>query len=320
MNFNPATLLVATLGLLLAVWPLAAPGAYLYLQVFGLACFYGILAMAWNIFALTGSISLGHAAFFGLGAYGSALFCQHLHWSPFVTAPLGALVGAAYGLLWCLVLHRLRGAYLGLATLAAMEIPKVIVDNWDGLTSGSLGIVGIPPLPDLRLGSLVLAPGTDLRAQYYLLLLLLFLAWLLHRWVIHSRWGWGLRAIRENEAAAAALGVEVNRSRFQALLLSAYLTGLCGGIYAHLMGLIEPTLVFSLHLSALPLVLSIFGGRYQICGPILGALLLYPLDQLVLQPWLPTGHAAIYGLMIILTILFFPGGLAAWLTKPQQPA
>jgi branched-chain amino acid transport system permease protein len=306
--------------LLAALWPLILPEADLYYQVLGMACFYGVLAIAWNIYALSGAISLGHAAFFGLGAYGSALLNHYLQWSPALTIPLGALVGAAYGAVWGLSFKNLRGVYLGLATLASVEIPKVIIDNWGSFTFGSLGIVGIASLPAVRLGGWEMAWGSSLKAQYYLLLALLLLAAFLHRFSLFSRWGWALRAMRENETAAAMLGIDIWRYRCQALLVSSYATGICGALYAHLIGLIEPGLVFNLHISALPLVLSIFGGRFQVLGPILGALILYPLDQLVLQPWLPTGHAAVYGLVIILAIFFCPKGVTPWLLKPRPTA
>lgn len=317
-KYKSLLLLLAGLGLIL--WPLLVADADIYHQVLGMACLYACLALAWNIYALTGAISLGHAAFFGLGAYGSALLDHHLHWSPWVTVFVGSLTGAGYGVIWGLGFKRLRGVYLGLATLAAVEIPKVIIDNWDSLTHGSLGVIGIRPLPALHLGQLNLPVGESLKAQYYLLLAVMLLAGLIHHWTLKSKWGWALRAIRENESAAAMLGVDVFLSRFKAILLSSYLTSICGALYAHLIGLIEPALVFSLHLSALPLVLSIFGGRYQCYGPILGALLLYPLDQLVFQPWLPTGHAAIYGLVIILTIFFFPRGITGWSRQRPQSA
>lgn len=311
----PVAAVAAAIGL--AVWPLVFGEADFYYQIFGMACFYGVLAIAWNIYALSGAISLGHAAFFGLGAYGSALLCHYWQWSPIATIPLGALAGAAFGALWGLAFRNLRGVYLGLATLASVEIPKVIIDNWGSVTFGSLGIVGIASLPNLSLGGLDIPFGSSLKAQYYLLLLFLALAGVIHCYSLFSRWGWALRAIRENETAAVMAGVDICRRRFQALLLSSYITGLCGALYAHLIGLIEPALVFNLHISALPLVLSIFGGRFAVLGPALGALILYPLDQLVLQPRLPTGHEAVYGLVIILTIFFFPKGVATWLLNPR---
>jgi branched-chain amino acid transport system permease protein len=300
-------------ALILLGGPLCFPRAELYFLVFSFACFYAILAMAWNIFALSGLLSLGHGAFFGLGAYAAVLLEQYWQLPVYPAILAGGLVGGLYGVLWGLAFKRLRGAYFALASLASLEIPRVIVDNWDSLTSGSLGLVGISRLPGLSLGAFSFPVGASLRAQYYFLFGCMVVVAIIHYRAIGSRWGWGLRAIRENEMAAGVLGVNVFGYRFLALGLSAFLTGVCGGLYAHLMGLIEPAMVFSLQVAAFPLVLSFFGGRFAVLGPICGALLLYPLDQLVLQPWLPQGHAAIYGLVIILTIFFFPQGLAPWL-------
>jgi len=313
-----STLLALAAGLGLAVWPLGFPDAFLYFQVLGMAYLYGALALAWSIYALSGAISLGHAAFFGLGAYGSALLNHYWQWSPLLSIFLGPVASLGFGLLWSLGFRRLRGVYLGLASLAAVEIPKVIIDNWDGLTYGSLGMTGLGKLPTLDLGRWQLAFGSDLRAQYYLLLALVSAATIIFKLVMGSRWGWALRAVRENETAAAMMGIRVNREMAKALFASSYLTGICGALYAHILGLIEPPLVFSLHVSALPLIFSMFGGRTRFLGPVLGALLLYPLDQLVFQPLFPIGHAAVYGLVIILTILFFPQGLAAWITHRKS--
>jgi branched-chain amino acid transport system permease protein len=295
--------------------PICFPKADLYFLVFGLACFYAVLAMAWNILALSGLLSLGHGAFFGLGAYAAVLLEQNWHIPVYPAVLAGGVVGALYGVLWGLAFKKLRGAYFALASLASLEIPRVVVDNWDSLTSGSLGLVGLSRLPGLDLGALHLPVVASLRAQYYFLFAWMVAVGIIHYQAISSRWGWALRAIRENEIAAGVLGVDVFGYRFLALGLSAFITGVCGGLYAHLMGLIEPAMVFSLQLAAFPLVLSFFGGRFAVLGPIVGTLVLYPLDQLVLQPWLPQGHAAIYGLVIILTIFFFPQGLASWLCQ-----
>lgn len=299
-------------ALALALWPLLFPAASLYYQVLGMAFLYGTLALAWNLYSLSGAISLGHAAFFGLGAYGSALLNHYLHWSTASTIVLGSLAGLLFGLLWTLFLRRLRGVYLGLASLAAVEIPKVVIDNWDALTYGSMGMTGLSKLPTLKLGGWEAALGSDLKAQYYLLLILVLAATIFLKLVMESRWGWALRALRENETAAVAIGIRADRERAKALLGSSYLTGICGALYVHLLGLVEPPLVFSLHISALPLIFSIFGGRSRFYGPVLGALILYPLEQLLFQPLFPRGHAGVYGIVIILTILFFPRGISVW--------
>jgi branched-chain amino acid transport system permease protein len=317
-KFHPSFIPTAAGVLLLAAWPLIFRDAGQFYQVLGITCLYGTLALAWNIYALSGAISLGHAAFFGLGAYASALLNHHFHWSPLFTIPLGSLAGVAFAIFWSLGFRRLRGVYLGLASLAALEIPKTIVDNWDSLTYGSMGLVGLDRLPTLALGDLSVDFGMNLRAQYYLLLAIMLVALTIHRAGVGSRWGWTLRAIRENETAAASLGITVNRERARALMLSSYLTGLAGALYAHIMGLVEPALVFNLHLSVLPLVFSIFGGSSRVLGPVLGAFILYPLEQLFLMPWFPMGHSAVYGLVIIMTIFFFPKGIAAWLPAPPK--
>ncbi len=296
----------------MALWPLLFPDASLYYQVFGVACLYGTLALAWNLYALSGAISLGHAAFFGLGAYGSALLDHYWHWPTVATILLGPLASLMFALAWSLFFRRLRGVYLGLASLAAVEIPKVIIDNWDDLTFGSMGMTGLSRLPTLTWGGWQVNLGTDLKAQYYLMLLVVLAAAMFLKMTMGSRWGWALQALRENETAAAAIGIDVNRERTKALMGSAYLTGICGALFAHQLGLVEPPLVFSLHISALPLIFSIFGGLSRFYGPVLGALILYPLEQLVFQPLFPRGHAGIYGVVIILTILFFPQGIAVW--------
>jgi branched-chain amino acid transport system permease protein len=317
---SPSSLVVAGAFAGLALWPLAFPDAFLYQRVFALACLYAALAFSWNIYALTGAISLGHAAFFGLGAYGSALANEYWSLSPWLSIVLGGILGTGYGLCWTFAFQRLRGPYFALATLASVEIPKVIIDNWEGFTHGSLGMVGIEVFPSLKLGSWEMAFGESLKAQYYLLFVVMVVTAGLHGLVMKSRWGWALRAVREDEVAASSLGVSIFGTRLGALSLSAFLTGICGALYAHLIGLIEPAIVFSLHISALPLVLSIFGGRYQPFGPLLGALILYPADQLLFHSWLPAGHAALYGLVIVATILCFPQGIAAWTQERARSA
>jgi branched-chain amino acid transport system permease protein len=317
MPSRPALLILAFAFALIA-WPAFLTGSGIHYRVIGMACFYGALALSWNIFALTGAISLGHAAFFGLGAYGSALFGQYWHWSPYVTILLGGAVGCIYGFLWHLTFRKLRGVAFALATLASVEIPKVIIDNWDRFTSGSLGLVGIAGLPPVNLGSVTFDFAENLQAQCYFLIVLALLVTCIHVRAVSSRWGWAIRSVREDEIAASTLGVDVPGIRLRALCVSAFLTGLCGAVYAHLMGSIEPALVFSLHFSALPLVLSIFGGRYQAVGPFLGALILYPADQLLFHSWLPAGHAALYGLVMVFAILFFPHGIGEWIQRKTK--
>ncbi|NLI83714.1 MAG: branched-chain amino acid ABC transporter permease [Deltaproteobacteria bacterium] len=315
---TPTRLSVALLSagfLLFLGWPWLTARGGIHCQAMSMALFHGCLALAWNICSMMGAVSLGHTAFFGLGAYGSALLCHYGHLNPFLTIPLGGILGAFYGVLWHIAFGKLRGAPFALASLASVEIPKVIIDNWESFTFGSLGVVGIPPLSPIRVGSFMLDFGENPVHLYHLFLVGTLFLCLLYRQALRSRWGWAVRTIREDETAAASLGVNVRRTRLQVFICSAFLTGICGGVYAHLMGLVEPALVFSLHISALPLVLSIFGGRFQWYGPLLGAVVLYPLDQVVFRSLFPVGHSALYGFVVILTLMLFPQGMGAWLQK-----
>jgi len=285
------------------------------LQVFTHALLLATLAMAWNLLGISGSISLGHAAFFGIGAYASALLSLEGGLSPWFTIPSAGLLAAGLGLIMGLICLRLRGAYFALATLAFAEIPRVITDNWDALTRGSLGLVGLPGLPSLHLGSLHIDFGSRMSASYYLVLTYSVILLGLSAFVFRSNLGLALQAIREEEIAAEAAGIKTDTFRMLSLLLSAFFTGISGAFYAHLIRYIEPGLVYGLHFSAIPMVLAICGGRFTILGPAMAALIIYPLDQFVFHPLLPAGHEFLYGVVLILTILFIPAGFWGRLRK-----
>jgi branched-chain amino acid transport system permease protein len=295
--------------LLLITLPLLVQANDYILQVFTHALLLASLTLAWNLLGVSGSISLGHAAFFGLGAYGSALLSLEQNISPWITIPIAGLLAAGLGLIMGLICLRLRGAYFALATLAFVEIPKVITDNWDALTHGSLGLVGISGLPIIRVGKWQVDFGSNITVSYYLIfayfvLLLGFVAF-----VFRSNMGLALQAIREEEIAAESVGINVNRYRLLSLLTSAFFTGVCGACYAHLVRYIEPGLVYGLHFSAVPMIFAICGGRFTILGPAAAAMILYPLDQFIFHPLLPAGHEFLFGAVLILTVLFMPNGL-----------
>lgn len=287
------------------------------LQVFTHALLLATLALAWNILGASGAISLGHAAFFGVGAYGSALLSYDLGFSPWFTIPLGGFLATTVALIVGFLCLRLRGAYFALATLAFVEIPKVITDNWDGLTRGSLGLVGLPGLPTLRLGSYSLdISGSPVGSYYFVLCYALVLVSVVTL-IFRSNLGLALQAIREEEIAAQAVGIQVQRYRILSLLVSGFFTGIGGAFYAHLIRYVEPGLVYGLHFSAVPMIFAICGGRFTILGPALAALILYPLDQFIFHPLAPAGHEFLYGAIIILTILFMPAGFWGHLRKGQ---
>jgi branched-chain amino acid transport system permease protein len=278
------------------------------LQIITHAMLLASLALAWNFLGISGSISLGHAAFFGVGAYGSALLSLEKGLSPWLTIPFAGLFATGLGLMMGLICLRLRGAYFALATLAFVEIPRVITDNWDALTRGSIGLVGISGLPTLRMGDWHVDFGASITASYYLVFFYSFALLGLVTFVFRSNMGLALQAIREEEVAAEAVGIQTDRYRLFSLLLSAFFTGISGACYAHLIRYIEPGLVYGLHFSAIPMIFAICGGRFTILGPALAAMVLYPVDQFIFHPLLPAGHEFLYGAVLILTVLFMPDG------------
>jgi branched-chain amino acid transport system permease protein len=297
------------LGLLaLITLPLIVQSNDYILQVFTHALLLASLALSWNLLGVSGSISLGHAAFFGVGAYGSALLSLEQGLSPWFTIPIAGLFATGLGLIMGLICLRLRGAYFALATLAFVEIPRVITDNWDALTKGSLGLVGISGLPTLRLGDWHVDFGSSVTASYYFVFVYSFVLLGLVTFVFRSNMGLALQAIREEEVAAEAVGIQTDRYRLFSLMLSAFFTGISGACYAHLVRYIEPGLVYGLHFSAIPMILAICGGRFTILGPALAAMVLYPVDQFIFHPLLPAGHEFLYGAVLILTVLFMPNG------------
>jgi branched-chain amino acid transport system permease protein len=294
--------------LLFFTLPLLVQSNHYILQVFTHALLLASLALAWNLLGASGSISLGHAAFFGAGAYGSALLGLDLGLSSWVTIPLAGLIATGLGLIMGLICLRLRGAYFALATLAFVEIPWVITDNWDAVTRGSLGLVGISGLPSFNIHGFRIDFGSGIIVSYYLVFAYFVILLGIVAVVFRSNIGLALQAIREEEVAAEAVGIHVNRYRMLSLLLSAFFTGVCGACYAHLVRYIEPGLVYGLHFSAVPMIFAICGGRFTILGPAVAAMVLYPMDQFVFHPLLPAGHEFLYGAVLILTVLFMPNG------------
>lgn len=304
-------------GMLLAFVALAAlpvvsgQNGYV-LQVYTQTLLLASLALAWNVLGISGAVSLGHAAFFGTGAYVSALLSTIQDLSVWITIPLAGVFAAALGMLAGLICMRLRGAYFALATLAFVEIPRVITTNWDNVTQGSLGLVGLPGLPVLHWGDWRLDMAASSTAAYYFVFAYAVIVLCIVGSIQRSSFGLAFQALREEETAALSIGIPVSALRLLALSASAFFAGICGACYAHLVRYIEPGLVYGLYFSAIPMVLAICGGRFTILGPALAALVIYPLDQFVFHPLLPAGHEFLYGLALVLTVLFFPKGFCGY--------
>jgi branched-chain amino acid transport system permease protein len=280
---------------------------------------FAMLATAWNVLAgYCGQISLGHAVFFGTGAYSSTLLLQQTWlgaWaSPWVGMAVGALAAALLSQIIGYPVFRLRGHYFAIATIAVGEIVQTIVINWDAV-GGARGLF----VPIKRPDSLVNFQFHESKeTYYYIALALLVLALGISRAIVRSRTGYYFRAIREDQGAAAALGIPVARYKQRAMAVSAALTALGGTFYAQYVFFIDPESVLPLSLSILVCLVAVLGGVGTLWGPILGAAILVPLGEVTRVQFGGTGKALdllIYGLLIMIVSVVQPGGIMALLQR-----
>jgi branched-chain amino acid transport system permease protein len=294
---GPAILTAAVL--FFALLPLFAD-AY-QVSFFLLMFMYLTLAGSWNIITgYAGYLALGHAAFFGLGAYTSAILATSFG----VPWPLGALAGgvsaAGCAAIMGGICLRLRHIFFAIATLAFSEAIRVIVLSWDKVTGGGFGI-SIPPrayLAPFYYGMFACAVATV--AMTYLL--------------ARSDFGLRLLAIREDEDAAETVGVDTTRAKIIAFVLSSVLCGVAGGVYAPYITYVEPISVFSLLITTQLIVMAIFGGTGTVWGPVVGVAVLGTLQE-VFWANFPYFHRVLFGALIMVTILFMPQGLIELLKR-----
>ncbi len=271
-----------------------------------LVCIYIILAVSLNlIVGFTGLLNLGHAAFFGIGAYTSALLV--LAGVPFFLAFAASFVVAGVaGLLIGIPCLRLRGDYLAIATLGFGEIIRTLMKQWQSLTRGPLGIPGIPK-PEL-----FLVFDTQLKYFVFAFVVAALVVWLVFL-LLHSPFGRVLRAIREDELAAQAFGKNVVKYKLLALMLGAGFAGIAGSLYAHYITFIDPT-SFTLVETILILSMIVLGGIGSLWGSIIGAIILVLLPEPLRFLSLPSSMVAalrqmMYALLLIIFMLYKPAGL-----------
>lgn len=286
-------------------------GANLYLMSNIVAALtIGGIALAWALLGnLGGMVSFGHAAFVGVGAYVSALCVMKLGIPVFGAMVLGG-IGAALASILVAPALRLRGPYFALSILAYTHIFKIIATEWKSLTNGSGGLSSIPRFPSLFGFDF----GSKVGAYFIVLTLVLLFAWIYHL-VRRSHAGLALRAMHDSEEATRVVGVNSLMLKALMLLLSAFMAGVMGAFNAHYINFLEPDYAFNGgQWTALPIVAAIFGGYRTIIGPIVGAVVVYLVDQLVFKSLIPSGHQVILGALLIAMILWSPGGLLPQIT------
>ncbi len=298
---------ILLLGLLLSPLLLRPDDYTLYALT--LALLFAALALSWTLLASPGLFSFGHAAFFGLGAYASAILSLKGGLSPLITLLLGTGLSLLLAVPMGVTCLHLRGPSFSLATLAWAEILKALAFNWTSLTEGAWGLIGIPPLPAIPLGRWTLDLSSNRGAVYAFFVLLLVVLYTLARKLSGSWLGLALRAIHQGEERAEVLGVATFRIKLLILAFSGGIAGFGGGLYAHLLQALEPGTAFSLSFSFLPLVMALVGGRQHPLGPVVGALVLSLGNELLLQPTFPWLHQIPYALALLFALLFLPRGL-----------
>ncbi|MGH7309276.1 MAG: ABC transporter permease subunit [Candidatus Rokuibacteriota bacterium] len=303
---------LAVLGLLTLTAPVWLANPY-YLHILIMAGIFAILALSLNLLlGYTGQLSLGHAAFFGIGAYTSALLTLRLDWSVWAGLAAGTLTAGVAG--WAIgrLALKLRGAYFVLVTISFAGVISLVSVNWMDLTNGPLGLPGIPP-PSL--GPWMLRSKT---AYYYLVLVAVFLAWLLCRRLVGSRIGRAFVALRENESLAESVGIDVTRYLVLAAVVSAAMAGLAGGLYAHYTRFVSPE-VFLFTYTVTMVIMVVAGGKGTLAGPLVGALLFTVLPEALREATSWQWQMLAYGVILVLLIRFLPLGIVSSLSAAITP-
>lgn len=292
--------LIGAAVLILSALPLTGANPYA-LHIWSTIGVYAIAAMGLNlVFGYTGQISLGHAAYFAVGAYTSALLTTDLG-VPFALSIAAAiLLSTLLGLVVGIPSLKLDGAYLGMATIGFGEMVKMTLVNWEALTHGPTGISRIP-LPEF-LGYRFATP----QARFYLVLALTALAFFVYCNLVRSHYGMRFVAVRDSPKAAAAMGVHVQRTKVYAFAFSTAFVGLAGGLYAHLNRYIAPD-AFTLGESINFVVIVVLGGMGTLVGPIVGSFVVVYLRE-TLQA-LQDANMLLYGLLLMILMIVMPRGL-----------
>lgn len=263
---------------------------------------FATLAEAWNVIGgFAGYASFGNVVFFGLGAYTVAVLMAKAGWAFWPALPVAVAVGAVFAVLVGLPVLRLKGHYFAIATLGVAEGTREMVLNLPDLTGGGAGIT----VPALGARATTAYPGNT--AFYYLFLAALAVAVGIVFALTRSRFGYSLRAIHENEQAAAATGIDTTRAKLGAFAISGALTALAGALFAFQQVTIYPDRLFSVEITVLMVVMAVIGGPGTVLGPVAGAAVLQLLAEYLRQRYLNL-HLVVFGGLIVAVVVFMPQG------------
>ena len=294
---------------------------------------------SWNILGgYAGQHSVGHAAYFGVGAYTTMMLMHSKGVVPWVGVWAGMAAVVVVALIIGSICFRLRGPYFVLASIAVAEIMRLSAINLTPLTNGAEGILATE-IPAFKIGATVVTDFVTKVPFYYIGLFLVLLTLAVTYWVQHSKLGYFFQAIREDQDAAHSLGINIALYKNIALVISAVLTSLAGSFYGIYVGFVDPPTVLGLDVSVQIMLICIIGGMGTIWGPVLGSLILVPLSEalrsnmvtdllvkigmvnadsrigIFLKENLSHAHVLLYGILVVLVILFMPDGLMGFVKK-----
>ena len=303
----------------LLIFPMVVHDAY-YRHLMILVLLWVTIGTGWNLLAgYTGQVSFGAAAFFGVGAYTAGLLAHHLEisawWGMVLGGPLAVLIAFPFGG----IAFPLRGAYFALGSLALGEIMRILATTWESLTEGMVGI-------------LIIQTFISKLPYYYLALGLAVASIVLTELVIRARWGYYFVSIREDQDAAASIGINTTKYKMVSLSLHAFLTGTAGALYMNYMGFIDPHVVFSLHdISIMAILVVIVGGVGTVMGPAIGAFIMVALQEVfrtagfgslkalsqavggsflpALTKYVSQAHVLAFGILVVVVIMSLPNGV-----------
>jgi branched-chain amino acid transport system permease protein len=298
-----------------------------------------IMGEAWNVLGgYTGQYSVGHAAYFGLGAYVTMMLMQFKQVPPWWGVWAAVAVAVGVGVLIGAITFRLRGPYFVLASIAVAEIIRLVALNWKDLTNGAEGILSTE-IPPLSIGGRLITDFGSKVPFYYAGLALVAMTIAANWLVQHSKLGYCFQAIREDQDAAHSLGIHLALYKNVALAISAFFTAWAGSFYALYVGFIDPSTVLSIDISVQIVLICIIGGIGTILGPVVGALVLVPLSEALrsnviyeglhqagivsegsrvgsfLKENLAHAHVLIYGILVVIVILYMPDGVLGFAKK-----
>jgi ABC-type branched-subunit amino acid transport system permease subunit len=303
----------AFIVLLIYPWVYRAP----YYHVLGFnTLMFATMAISWNIMGgYTGYKSLGHSAFYGLGAYLVAIAHNQLGWNPLWSAPLMAVVVTLVAVLLGWIMLRTSGSAFVIATIAMLLIFRLLALNLKDITKGAPGLS--QPLPPWT-------PEFSRMPFYYYMLFWLIVALLVSAYIRRSRFGLGLLAIRDDEGKAEMVGVNTTLYKVIAFGISAYFVGISGGIWSYFTTHISPIFAFDIIVGVEMILMTMLGGLGTLWGPVLGAFIFIPASDLILfQFGSSTIHLAILGGLMTLILLFLPRGIlptiSEWLEERRAP-